>query len=219
MNQTLKLFLLFIIPLYLSDQVTKFWAIERFEQPYAVDEKGKFILDQEGRKLRYQLEEDQVVRVSGDDILFYRVHNQGVAWGMGNGSKWAPIVFLFVPPVALIAVFFFWKRGVFRKRPARYAAPLIVAGVLGNLTDRLVQGFLLDPVKDESFFTRLSEGYVVDFIAVKIPVVNYDWPVFNIADSCITVAASLLFISAIMEEIEERKSKKGRETSTTSEAE
>jgi len=40
-----------------------------------------------------------------DDFLnFIRVHNQGVAFGMGNGSSWAPIVFLIVPFVALIVI-------------------------------------------------------------------------------------------------------------------
>jgi signal peptidase II len=83
----------------------------------------------------------------------------------------------------------------------------LVAGVLGNLTDRLFQGFWLEKHKEKSFVTRLSKGYVVDFIRVKLP--GYEkiapasrgfFPTFNVADSCISVAAVLLFLSAFRPE-------------------
>ena len=87
------------------------------------------------------------------------------------------------------------------------AAALLVAGVLGNLTDRLFQGFWLKKHEEKPFMTRLSKGYVVDFIRVKLP--GYEkiapqsrgfFPTFNVADSCISVAAVLLFLSAFRPE-------------------
>ena len=87
------------------------------------------------------------------------------------------------------------------------AVALLLCGIFGNLTDRLVQGFLLDEFKGAGFWQRLSEGYVVDFIAIKLPL--YDkivpmsggwWPSFNVADSCICIAAVLLFIGGIRDE-------------------
>jgi len=127
-----------------------------------------------------------------------RRHNQGAAFGIGNGTSWAPVVFLCVLIIALLAILFFWKRGSFTG-PARWSAPLLIAGILGNLTDRLFQGFWLLEFQDAGFWTRLSKGYVVDFLDFTIPIVDYRWPAFNVADSCITISAILLFITALME--------------------
>lgn len=183
----LKNLILFLaLPLYVLDQVTKFWTVGRFPVPgYEKDE----------------------IRVIDEVFHLIRVHNQGVAFGFGNGSAWAPIVFLFVPIVALTMIRIFWKKGVFNHPMSKVAVALLLSGIFGNLTDRLVQGFLLEEFKGASFWQRLSEGYVVDFLSFKIPF--YDkivpsshgwWPTFNVADSCICVAAVLLFIGGLRDE-------------------
>jgi signal peptidase II len=140
-------------------------------------------------------------------LWWWRIHNQGVAFGLGNGTAWAPIVFLFVLIAALIIITVFWRKGAFANTSARLAAALLVAGVCGNLTDRLLQGFWLEQHEEKSFMARLAKGYVVDFIHVKLP--GYErispqsrgfFPTFNVADSCISVAAVLLFLSAFRPE-------------------
>ena len=185
---TLRRLLLFLtLPLYVLDQVTKFWTIHTFQPPW--------------------VEHAASIKVVEDFFLLVRVHNQGVAFGFGNGTAWAPIVFLLVPVIALTLLRFFWKKGVFNHPLSRVAVALLLCGITGNLTDRLVQGFLLEEFQTGSFWQRLSAGYVVDFIAVKLPL--YDmivpssggwWPAFNVADSCICIAAVLLFIGGIREE-------------------
>jgi signal peptidase II len=57
---------------------------------------------------------------------------------------------------------------------------LVLGGALGNLTDRLMRspGFL--------------RGHVVDFVAVGW------WPVFNVADSCITIGAIVLIVRTLL---------------------
>jgi signal peptidase II len=59
------------------------------------------------------------------------------------------------------------------------ALTLVLGGALGNLVDRVARspGFL--------------RGHVVDFVAVGW------WPVFNVADSCITVGALLLIVRTL----------------------
>ncbi len=147
-----------------------------------------------------------------------RRHNQGVAFGIGNGTTWAPVVFLFVLVIALGAILYFWNKGAF-SGPARWSAPLLISGILGNLTDRLFQGFWLEPYKNFSFFERLGEGYVVDFLDFKLP--GFDkimpssgghWPAFNVADSCISVAAVLLLLTAVIEGRNEYREKKSKES-------
>jgi signal peptidase II len=56
----------------------------------------------------------------------------------------------------------------------KVALSLILAGAVGNLIDRVVR------------------GSVIDFIEVHIR--GFTWPTFNVADSCITVGASLLVL-------------------------
>jgi signal peptidase II len=182
-----RLFLYLILPLYLLDQATKFWTIRTFPPPWVDQGAG--------------------IEVVPGVFHLVRVHNQGVAFGFGNGTAWAPVVFLIVPVVALVLVRLFWKKGCFPHPLARIAVALLLCGIFGNLTDRLVQGFLLDEFRGESVLARLAQGYVVDFLAVKLPL--YDkivpssggwWPAFNVADSCICIAAVLLFLSGILEE-------------------
>jgi len=187
MNRIPKIFLIVSLPLYLLDQITKWWIVFKFPEPIGES---------------FQSPEAPVPVIDGF-LWWWRIHNQGVAFGMGNGTSWAPIVFLFVLIAALAIITVFWKKKAFVNAPSRLAAALLFAGVCGNLTDRLLQGFWLEQHKEESFVARLTEGYVVDFIRVKLP--GYEriaprsegyFPTFNVADSCISVAAGLLFLSA-----------------------
>lgn len=182
-----RLLLFLIMPLYVLDQVTKFWTVHRLPA--------------------YWVAPHEHISVVKDVFHWVRVHNQGVAFGMGNGTEWAPVVFLCVPFLALVLLRVFWKKGAFTHPVSRISVALLVCGILGNLTDRLVQGFLLEEFRQESFWMRLREGYVVDFLSVKLPF--YDrlvpssggwWPAFNVADSCICVAAVLLFIGGLLED-------------------
>jgi len=187
-----RLLLWLALPLYVLDQLTKAWTVSRFPLP------------------KWQIGEPGVdfIPVIENSFHLVRIHNQGVAFGFGNGTAWAPVVFLFVPIIAIVMIRIFWKKGVFTHPLSTLAVALILSGIAGNLTDRLVQGFLLEELKDASLWDRLSAGYVVDFLLVKLPL--YDkiipssggwWPAFNVADSCICVAAVLLFIGGLREEM------------------
>lgn len=187
-----RLLLACTLPLYLLDQVTKFWTISHFPPPWHAPHEH--------------------IAVVNDVFHLVRVHNQGVAFGLGNGTAWAPVVFLIVPLAALAMLRWLWLKGVFPTKTSQVAVALLLCGILGNLTDRLVQGFLLNDLADQSFWTRLSEGYVVDFLAVKIPFYHLIapssggwWPAFNVADACICTAATLLFLSGLREEKKHRQ--------------
>jgi len=191
MSRMPKIFLVLSLPLFILDQITKWWIVFKFEEPLASDFHSP----------------DAPEPVISGFLWWWRIHNQGVAFGLGNGTAWAPIVFLLVLVIALVMISVFWRKGAFANPSARLAAALLVAGVCGNLTDRLLQGFWLKQHEDKPFVTRLSKGYVVDFIRVKLP--GYEkivpksggfFPTFNVADSCISVAAVLLFLSAFRPE-------------------
>ncbi len=194
-KRIIKLLLIVSLPLYILDQISKWWIVFNFKVPRVFEVDG----------VTYGSEDTRVV-IEGFFNLVRR-HNQGVAFGLGNGTTWAPVVFLCVLVIALFAIFFFWKRGSFTG-PARWSAPLLIAGILGNLTDRLFQGFWLAEYEAAGFWTRLGQGYVVDFLDFTIPVIDYRWPAFNVADSCITISAVLLFITALLEGRKEMKEAK-----------
>ena len=92
------------------------------------------------------------------------VHNRGAAFGFLKNQ-----LPLFIA-AAFLAVIFIWRALKTNKDNKVYtiALSLILAGALGNLIDRL-------------FY-----GYVIDFLDFRI------WPVFNIADSAITIGAVIL---------------------------
>lgn len=145
------------LPLYVLDQITKWWVVGRFAPP---DEYGHY----------------EEIEVIPDFFWLHRLHNTGVAFGMFNGTVWANIVFGLVSCLAFAAVIFMWRKNAFPTWPGKLAAALLLSGVAGNLTDRLIH------------------GYVVDFLRFNLRFMM--WPSFNVADSCICVAAGLLFITA-----------------------
>ncbi len=80
--------------------------------------------------------------------------------------------------VALIVVGYIYVR-ILNKGPLYYKIifGLIIGGALGNVIDRIHNG-----------------GYVVDFIAFRIPQINFYFAIFNVADACITIGVVLLFV-------------------------
>ena len=93
------------------------------------------------------------------------VENRGVAFGLFQGY---PYVFAVISAVTVALVLFLFSRSAFKGILFRCSAGLVAGGAVGNLIDR---------------FWR---GYVVDFFDFRI------WPVFNIADSAITIGAALV---------------------------
>ena len=113
------------------------------------------------------------------DNLFYftYAHNTGVAWGMLAGHLWLFIVVALVSAVLMIV---FFKRTRKEEILTRFGLILTFAGMIGNLIDRMVL------------------GYVRDFIDVII--FNYNFPIFNIADMAVVIGVALIIIEIIFEE-------------------
>ncbi len=111
------------------------------------------------------------------------VENRGAAWGMMSGAKWYLIIMPIVIIVAAIAYLIIKKLS---DPLLLWSVSLIVSGGLGNLIDRIFRGF------------------VVDYLHATF----IDFPVFNLADCCITIGAGLLILYVILSEIKERKEKK-----------
>ena len=112
--------------------------------------------------------------VIGDFLVFDLSRNSGSAFSRFQG--YTPVLAVLA---IVIAVFVARALRQTTDRWTLMALVLVLGGALGNLADRLVRspGFL--------------RGHVVDFVAVGW------YPVFNFADSCITVGAILLIVRTI----------------------
>ncbi len=105
-------------------------------------------------------------------------YNTGAAFGM---FKDASMILTILAFVVIGAILFYYPQVEEDDWLLRLALSLQLGGALGNLVD------------------RLTVGHVTDFISVG------NFPVFNVADSCITVGAILLFLSVWLREREEKK--------------
>lgn len=109
------------------------------------------------------------VPVLGDFVRLTLVHNTGAAFGLFPGSR---LPFIVVSLLAIAVVLYLVTREAYRGLPQRVLLGCILGGAIGNLVDRV----------------RL--GWVVDFIDVGLG--SARWPVFNVADSAVTVGVILL---------------------------
>ncbi len=182
-----RLLLLLTLPLYVLDQVTKFWTIGSI--PAALGRAG-------GEPPRGgQCLPPRARPQPGRGLRLRQRHGLGARRvSVSAGHRPHPVAD-------------FLKKGVFLHPWSRVAVALLLCGILGNLKTGWSRGSCLRNSRAAGFWQRLSEGYVVDFIAVKIPLYaklvpssGGWWPAFNVADSCICIAAVLLFIGGLLEE-------------------
>ena len=103
-------------------------------------------------------------------LWFTYVQNHAGAFGM-FGSNAALLIVLAVAVLALFWLSF--RDSAAQSRTVRIAFGAIAGGAIGNIAD------------------RLHYGYVVDFIDLRW------WPVFNVADSCITIGVALLIVTTL----------------------
>jgi signal peptidase II len=116
------------------------------------------------------LARDSIAAGEQRDVLgplsFVNVHNRGVAFGFLGGGGALVLVVTFAALALLLAYF---ARHV--ERPLLWLPTgLVLGGALGNLVD------------------RLRQGYVTDFIHLP------HWPAFNVADMCITGGVVVLVL-------------------------
>jgi signal peptidase II len=153
-------YLLASFGIYMIDQVTKAWAV---------------------RTLR--LGDDRTIIRGFFDLIY--TENPGIAFGRlqesGTFGRW---LFVALAITASLAVFYYFLSTPRNDDRVLGACALLLAGILGNLTDRV----------------RL--GYVIDFISVHAG--SYHWPTFNVADASITIGALLLAYDVIFEKKEKK---------------
>lgn len=102
------------------------------------------------------------------------LHNNGAAWSILEGQQW----FFYLITLAAVVVLAYLMRQWHTNRWKMIALSLIMAGALGNFID------------------RVHQHYVVDMFEL-LPI---NFPVFNVADSCLTVGVIALIIIILKED-------------------
>ena len=149
-------FLLFLtLPLYALDQLTKWLVVQNIEPGSA-----------------------RTVIPGFFDLVY--LTNTGAAFSAFTNNN---VFFMALSLCVLIGLAFFYKRGAFKGNLLRVGFSLLIAGILGNLTDRVLH------------------HHVIDFLLFDLHVKFANpWPAFNVADSCICVAAALFIIASLRDE-------------------
>lgn len=140
-----KTLLILALIVYLLDQVTKKAIIDRL--PYGT-----------------YGEASGAIPVIRDFFYLVHVGNTGAAWSMFTGMS---VLLATLAAVTLVAIFY-WRRALgLQHRITQVAFGLLCGGIVGNLTD------------------RLHYGHVVDFVDLHFGA--YVYPTFNVADSGICI--------------------------------
>ncbi|HET7577845.1 MAG TPA: signal peptidase II [Bacillales bacterium] len=100
--------------------------------------------------------------------------NQGAAFGILQGKMW---LFYIITVIVVVGVIFYLQKYGRRQPLLGVALSLVLAGAIGNFIDRIFR------------------GEVVDFIYFRI--INF--PVFNVADSALTIGVILIFIHTLFD--------------------
>ncbi len=110
-----------------------------------------------------------------DNVLYITSHrNRGAAWGMLEGQFW---LFYLITVIVVAAIVIYIRRLKPSERLAGVGLGLMLGGAIGNFLDRVFR------------------KEVVDFIHAYIG--TYSFPVFNVADSALTVGVILLFVHMV----------------------
>lgn len=140
------------------------------------------------------------VAVWGDLVRLTYIHNAAGAFGIGLGH---PAVFFIASTIIAVILSINLYRHPDLHRWAVWGLALVLAGAVGNLIDRLWLGAVVDFI-DCEFFDLTIPSFVVWFI--KFPGYTMSrWPIFNVADSSVTVGIGVLILSTWLDPPPPRK--------------
>ena len=145
----MKFILLLSLPLYALDQITKWFVL-------------------------HHVHPEELRVVIPDFFSLVNVTNDGAAFGSFKNNN---TFFIVLSCVAFVVVLALLLRRRSRDLLRDTSLALLLAGIMGNLTDRFVH------------------GHVVDFLLFDLHIpLAHPWPAFNVADSCICIAVICFII-------------------------
>ena len=117
--------------------------------------------------IKQKLQLSQSIPIIKNILHFTYITNTGSAFGLFKGFN---LFFILFSIIVILAIFYFLKKIKNDELMLQFSIGLLLGGTAGNLID------------------RIAYGAVIDFIDFRI------WPVFNIADSAVTISVIFLII-------------------------
>ena len=125
----------------------------------------------------------QAIKVT-DFLNWFLIYNSGAAFSfLSQAGGWQRWFFTIIGIVAAAVIIWLLQKNT-QDRPFCIALALILGGAIGNVLDRLLY------------------GAVVDFIDVHYH--GWHWPAFNLADSAISIGATLIVINEIRRALQQQ---------------
>ncbi len=142
-----------------------------------------FIIDLISKQLiNHLLELGHSIKVIDNFFNVTHIHNKGAAWSILEDKR---ILLLIITVIALFLINKYMnKEKLSNLESTSYG--MILGGIVGNLFDRIVF------------------GYVIDFLDFKL--FGYNYPIFNLADTFIVIGIGIMIIISIRKEYHERNS-------------
>ena len=119
---------------------------------------------------------NETISIINNFFSITKVFNRGASFSMFIGYR---LLFILIGVITIVVLFKYLNNFKMNNRNI-FAFSLLIGGIIGNLIDRVIY------------------GYVIDFLDFNI--FGYDAPIFNIADTCICVGAFLLFYAIMKRE-------------------
>lgn len=119
---------------------------------------------------------DSITIIKNFFYLTY-INNDGAAFSILVGKR---IFLILIAVLVIVMLIRYIKKNNIQNKLELVSISLIIGGSLGNLMDRVVR------------------GYVIDFLDFKI--FNYNFPIFNLADTFIVIGVFLLLLKEIRKE-------------------
>ena len=127
---------------------------------------------------------DKVITIIPGFFKLEKIYNTGISFGMLQDSQ---VLIIILSIVIFVFLLFMQKSFKLNVRNC-IAFSLLYGGIVGNLFDRFIY------------------HHVIDFLSFKFG--SYDFPVFNIADTCICIGMFLLIIAIILKEDSKKEDNK-----------
>lgn len=119
---------------------------------------------------------NETISIINNFFSITKVFNRGASFSMFIGYR---LLFILIGVITIVVLFKYLNNFKMNNRNI-FAFSLLIGGIIGNLIDRVIY------------------GYVIDFLDFNI--FGYDAPIFNIADTCICIGAFLLFYAIMKRE-------------------
>jgi signal peptidase II len=141
---------------------------------------------------------DPAIVLVPDQLRLTLAYNRGGAWGLlqDAGDNLRRPFFLLVSLLAIAFIVSLYSRLAPGQRALKWGLPLVLGGALGNLSDRIVRGSVIDFIDYRAGWVESMNTFISSYLWKAWTVTDH-WPTFNVADISICVGVGLMAVDMV----------------------